>query len=199
MRCGSGRTTRRGRAFTLIELVIVVVIIGVVAAIAVPRFGQAAANSQSAAVLATTRQFQTALDHYFEEHRQRSVLVNPDGTRTSDPERLLARLLQTTGEDGSLGGPLGPYLRTVPINPLNRLSTIRIGGAAGGSETHGWRYTASSNVVSPDDGRGFNIWKRAASTTAGLGGADQADAADAGNPFSQFSEPAKGEIDLFKP
>ena len=43
------RRTQRTRAFSLIELVIVVVIIGIIAGIAVPRIGSASAGANAAA------------------------------------------------------------------------------------------------------------------------------------------------------
>ena len=54
----------RARAFSLLELVVVVVIIGVIAAIAVPRMGGFAARSKTAAASASVRQMQELIVQY---------------------------------------------------------------------------------------------------------------------------------------
>ncbi|ADN08492.1 type II secretion system protein [Sulfurimonas autotrophica] len=50
------------KAFTLIELIFVLVIIGVLAAVAIPKFGGLIANSKVSAELATASTIQSALD-----------------------------------------------------------------------------------------------------------------------------------------
>ena len=58
----------RRSGFTLIELLIVVVIIGVLAAIAIPRFASTTAKANVAAVKSDLRTLATAQESYFYEH-----------------------------------------------------------------------------------------------------------------------------------
>ena len=59
---------RRRRGFTLIELLIVVVIIGIIAAIAVPKFQNTKGKANAAALRADLRNLASAQEAYFHEH-----------------------------------------------------------------------------------------------------------------------------------
>ena len=56
------------RGFTLIELLIVVVIIGIIAAIAVPKFQSTKGKANAAALRADLRNLASAQEAYFHEH-----------------------------------------------------------------------------------------------------------------------------------
>jgi prepilin-type N-terminal cleavage/methylation domain-containing protein len=61
-------TTRRRAAFTLIELLIVVVIIGILAAIAIPKFANTKDRANQTAMKSDLRNLVTAQDAYFADN-----------------------------------------------------------------------------------------------------------------------------------
>ncbi len=100
---------RMARAFTLIEILIVVVILGILAAIVMPRFTDATELTYTAS---TERALQV-VRHQIEYFRAKN---------TSDPDMINSQwddLVQNN------------YLQTVPLNPMN-LSTQIAGAPADG-------------------------------------------------------------------
>ncbi|HUL54784.1 MAG TPA: prepilin-type N-terminal cleavage/methylation domain-containing protein [Opitutaceae bacterium] len=66
---------RSGKGFTLVEIMIVVVIIGLLAAMAIPAFQKVRANSQDKTVLNNMRVIGAAADEYFMEYGTYTVEI----------------------------------------------------------------------------------------------------------------------------
>jgi|ERR1700677_3036372 type IV pilus assembly protein PilA len=66
----------RNDAFTLVEIMIVVVIIGLLAAMAIPAFQKVRTNSQDKAVLNNARQLSAGADQYYLENGVSSVILS---------------------------------------------------------------------------------------------------------------------------
>ncbi len=144
---------RRRRAFSLIEVVITLVIIGVVAIIAVPRVSSAAGNARFSAMEASARVMRQALDYYSIEHEGRSPSHDADWSVNTNEKFFMLRLCRRSDSVGEPGDSLGPYLRDIPVNPFNGLNTVRVADGSGtpGINTHGWWYAAGRDVFLPDD------------------------------------------------
>jgi len=113
----------RLRAFSLVELVIVIVIIGIIAAIAVPRFSTANHKAMARTIAADLRVLNDVALHYNLEHDCPLGISCEDSP--SESNRIDHRFLtSTTTRTGEEDGDLGPYLRAVPVNPIIGTSNI---------------------------------------------------------------------------
>ena len=114
MRIMEGSDWRRGRAaFTLIELLIVVAIIAILAAIAVPNFLEAQTRSKVARVKADLRTLATAIQAFHSDHNH-----YPVGTDDAPliPQRIADHFARSTVAPGASGAPFSFYtFQTVDI------------------------------------------------------------------------------------
>lgn len=141
------------RAFSLIELVVVVAILGCVALIALPRMSSAASSSILSNARANVALLERAIGLYAAEHDDRSPANLTTGVIDADEASFIKRLVRTTDFDGTPGTALmyGPYMADIPYNPVNGRRRIRVNGAPAGANTHGWRYDTATRAVEPDD------------------------------------------------
>jgi type IV pilus assembly protein PilA len=66
---------KQNKGFTLVEIMIVVVIIGLLASMAIPAFQKVRTNSQDKAVLNNARQLSAASDQYYLENGVSTVVI----------------------------------------------------------------------------------------------------------------------------
>jgi len=125
------------RGFSLIELVIVVVIIGIIAAIAIPRMSRGASAAADNSLASSVSTLRNAIDLYYTEHTN----TYPGDTT------IAAQLTGFTDEAGDAKTAAdsthiyGPYLRAVPSLPVGaKKGQTGISTATGA--TIGWIYTA---------------------------------------------------------
>ena len=132
--------------FTLVEIMIVVTIIGILAAIIGPMYSNASYQSQVSALNNDLRKIRGQIELYKFQHE--GHLPAFSGETSSDFWRRM-----TTGTDikGSAGTLFGPYINTVLKNPLNGKNTVRIDGDAAGANTDGWRFDTSTGTFQTDD------------------------------------------------
>ena len=126
-------TQRRGtRAFTLVEVLIVVIILGILASIVIPRFVSATDESRENALKMNLYRIRTQLQLYHTQHNDNW----PTLAAFEDEMTLSSNASGTTAAVGTPGFPFGPYLRALPNNPETGASTVG-NGAVGSSD---WYY-----------------------------------------------------------
>ncbi len=124
----------RTSGFTLVEILIVVVILGLLAAIVIPQFTNASQTAMGSSLLSQLQTTRSQLALYQVQH---------NGTY---PAGLWGNMLIATNSDGtSTGTPqFGPYLPRAPINPFNNTSVVVSTGQAA---TNGWVYTPATGAI----------------------------------------------------
>ncbi len=136
--------SRTRNAFTLIEVLIVVVIMAVLAATVVPQFTDATADAKTNTALFNLNTLRSQIELYKAQH---------DGNFPT----TLSLLTQATNVDHTTSGgtqPFGPYMQAIPENTLNStnaVKTITTAAAASGDVTAanagGWIYSTNSGGI----------------------------------------------------
>ena len=137
------------RAFSLVELVIVIVIIGVLAAIAVPRLSRGATTASENALSANLAAMRSAIELFYAEHGQ----TYPALAKFEDPLTKYSDLSGTTfgDRDTATGVIYGPYLRAVPPLPVGAAKGKTAAVAAIGDDG-GWVYDVTKGTVKANCG-----------------------------------------------
>jgi len=139
------KTARSG--FTLAEILIVVAVLALLAAIALPRFRGHEEQNRTEAMVSSLSVLRTAIDTYWTQHDRFPGQGGAD--------EFAEQLLKPTNKAGSVGMGsgfgYGPYLRSgqLPLNPLTGTSSVRVVNAMptepGGSEA--WIFARTTGEI----------------------------------------------------
>ena len=102
----SYHSKRRRRGFTLVEILIVVIILGILAAIVIPQFTDASTDAKTSSLQSTLQTLRSQIQLYKLQHGDALPNLITDWTPLTE-----ASTYQSTS--------YGPYLQTTPINSVN--------------------------------------------------------------------------------
>ncbi len=106
------RPRARSAGFTLVELLIVVIVLGILAAVVIPQMNGATAEAKESALGASLATVRQAISLYRVQHDE----AYPGLGGWSE---FVTQLTTSTAADGTPGTKYGPYLRTAfPTNPV---------------------------------------------------------------------------------
>ena len=150
------------KGFTLVELLIVVIILAVLAAIVVPQFSASTTDARAAALQSNLANIRSAIEFYYQEHGEYPGRLVATGAvcgsgaavgsgAANSEDAFIAQLTRYTDDDGlactgtDATFQYGPYIKGgIPDNPEGSNNTVTVvsngvlGLTSGG--LGGWRY-----------------------------------------------------------
>ncbi len=142
---------RAKSGFTLVEILIVVVILGILAAIVIPQFTDASTEAKTSALKSDLQMLRSQIELYKIQH-------NDD--LPSDSAMAVGLVLALTGYTDQYGnastqgadGALGPYMQKIPSNQFVTGVTTdgftqAAGGVCPGDGLTGWWYDTTDGEV----------------------------------------------------
>ena len=127
---------RKNQGFTLVEILIVVVILGILAAIVIPQFSDASTQSKESSLKSSLQTMRSQISLYKIQHNDAPPAVDSFATEMTGYTDVNG---DTWVEGTSTGTKFGPYLQAVPTNPFTTGTTVGTG------TTNDWNYTVSGN------------------------------------------------------
>jgi len=127
------------KAFTLVELLIVVIILGILAAVVIPQFSDASTDARLSSLQTNLATMRGQIELYRLQHNgtlptianftaQMTTKTNADGTTTGTPK-------------------YGPYMQAIPNNPFSSTNTVVAPGGTGA-----WSFDVATGEFKANDG-----------------------------------------------
>lgn len=143
-----GRTTAtspgRKHAFTLVEVLVVVIVLSILALVVVPEFTSATTSTRDATLRANLRGMRAAISLFKIEHSD----DYPNYATFANEMTLASKADKSTAAIGTALYIYGPYVRAIPLNPFNSLNTL----AATLTGATGWTYNETTGAFNANDG-----------------------------------------------
>lgn len=158
------KSLRRG--FTLVELLIVVIILAILAAIVVPQFVASTSDAKLAALDSNLRNIRSAIALYNQQHGEYPA-ANGDGSALANTEAAFISQLTTFTNDEGVSSATktathiyGPYLTrsSMPADPIMGVATVDVGDAGtlplvATVATGGWKFdTVTGQLITNHTG-----------------------------------------------
>ena len=117
----------RKTGFTLVEILIVVIILGILAAIVIPQFTNASQDARESALLSQLQTLRSQIELYKLQHMDK--LPNLVGAAPACWTPLTTKT-DNAGVASAAPDAFGPYMQSAPSNPINGLSNVVDGNTA---------------------------------------------------------------------
>jgi len=154
---------RKARAFTLIEILAVTVLLGVLAAIVIPSLAGNTTSAKRSALVVDLQLLRRFILVYEAQHLDvgpgypnGQTTVAPTEQAFVDQATLASNANGQTAAPGTPGFNRGPYMQKLPANPFSGKNTVQMLGngeafPANADDSHGWIYKAATSEVRADN------------------------------------------------
>jgi len=159
------------KGFTLIEILIVVLVLGILAMVIIPQISVSTKDAKESALATNIMHMRNAIELYYHQHNNIYPGFNTNagvasGTAAASATAFVEQLTQFTEVDGTVAtvknatAKYGPYLKTstLPINSFNDLNTVLCDIAEdditvkASDGTTGWKFYVITGILMANDG-----------------------------------------------
>ena len=137
------------KGFTLVEILIVVVILGILAAIVIPQFTGASTEAKESSLMSDLQAVRSQVQMY-------KIQRNDNLPGTDSSGDFVTAMTTATDQDGVAGGRFGPYMQKIPPNPFSTADVttnlVDTDGTLGDDSHHWWFSTSTGEFRADDDG-----------------------------------------------
>ena len=134
--------TNSNKGFTLVEILIVVIILGILAAIVIPQFSSASNDARKSNVQSTVQTLRSQVALYKLQHQD----ILPDLVTSWDPLILKSDASGSTTPAAGVQ-TFGPYMQDTPTNSLNGKTNV-VNGTGSVTTACGFVYDYASGAGS---------------------------------------------------
>lgn len=134
--------------FTLVEILIVVVILGILAAIVIPQFTDASTQAKNSSLRADLQTVRSQIELYKVQHGG-----DLPGNEIAADTTFVEAMIGTTNAAGSKAGSnFGPYLQAIPANPYDAdLNNDITENGVLGDASAAWEFNTTTGAFNADD------------------------------------------------
>lgn len=121
----TARVHRARKGFTLVEILIVVIILGILAAIVIPQFTNASEDARKSSLTSQLQTIRSQVELYKLQHRDE---LPPALAAGGTDDTVWAEMVVKTDADHTVNtaGQFGPYLQAAPSDSLNGFAGVAI-------------------------------------------------------------------------
>ena len=135
--------------FTLVEILIVVIILGILAAIVIPQFTDASTQAKESACRSILQTVRSQVELYQIQHN--------DDLPGAGTASWVAAMTGQTDIAGAVGTDYGPYLDRMSGNPYDNDPNVTEGTGTPGSGS-GWYFHTTTGAFNADDSTEHAAW-----------------------------------------
>lgn len=139
---------RAKRGFTLVEILIVVVILGILAAIVVPQFTQASTEAKTNSLCSNLQSIRSQIELYKVQHNDTAPALATFEAQMTETSTIAGVASGSKVRTPANGEIYGPYLERVPDNPFNNFATLAAAADPPvADDLTGWLYNAATGEI----------------------------------------------------
>ena len=128
----------KNSGFTLVEILIVVVILGILAAIVIPQFTEASSEAKLSSLCTDLQTMRSQIELFKIQHNDNPPVLATFALQMENYSDVAGTAVADNNKDVATGVIYGPYVQSMPVNPWNDSETLGAADVAG----VGWVYDA---------------------------------------------------------